>query len=276
MFPEVVDDAVGHGEHDVVFLDSEGVQHGDFVRRVRAVCAELARAVEPVPLLFCAEEDFAGRGPDDEDLAVAELGDVEEGVGGCLVGGEERAAGGGGAVPFVVGGRGGGLRFFEGGLQVGDGCGWGGRGPGGGFDFEGPEMEDQTGPETAGDLLVRKSICVCVCVCVYVGDVRSVSALPRRPRAHAVIRADEVIADQHGVVAVGDAADHLAIHPRPPVAALVVGAQRLGEAGGREAEEGRREGATRPLCVQRIARLEVEGRLGRRRRRVIGHWGGGA
>ena len=131
--------------------------------------------------------------------------------------------------------------------------------------------------DVARDSLLFGHCCGCaMCVCVYVGDVRSVSALPRRPRAHAVIRADEVIADQHGVVAVGDAADHLAIHPRPPVAALVVGAQRLGEAGGREAEEGRREGATRPLCVQRIARLEVEGRLGRRRRRVIGHWGGGA
>lgn len=57
-----------------------------------------------MPLLFCAEEDGARAGADDEDLAVAELGDVQEGVGGCGVGGEERAAGGGGAVPFVVGG----------------------------------------------------------------------------------------------------------------------------------------------------------------------------
>lgn len=101
-------------------------------------------------------------------------------------------------------------------------------------------------------------------------------ALPRRPRAHAVVRADEVIANQHGIIPVGDAADHLTIHPGPPVAALVVGAQRLGEAGGRQTEEGRREGATRPLRVQRIARLEVEGRLGRRRGRVIGHRRGGA
>lgn len=142
MLPEVVDDAVGHGEDNVVFLDSKRVQDGDFVRRVRAVCAELARAVEPVPLLPRAEEDFARAGADDEDLAVAQLGDVEEGVGGCFVGGEQRAAGGRGAVPFVVGGGGGGLRFLEGGGKVGDGCGWGGGGPGGGFDFEGPEVED--------------------------------------------------------------------------------------------------------------------------------------
>lgn len=101
-------------------------------------------------------------------------------------------------------------------------------------------------------------------------------ALPCRPRAYAVVRADEVIADQHGVIAVGNAADHLTIHPGPPVAALVVGAQRLGEAGGREAEERRREGATWPLCIERVARLEVEGRLGRRWGRVVGNRRGGA
>ena len=96
------------------------------------------------------------------------------------------------------------------------------------------------------------------------------------PGAHAVVGADEVVADQHCVVPVGDAPDHLAIDLGPPVSALVVGAQRLGEAGRGQRQEGRGEGTRRPLVVQGISGLEVEGRGGHGRGGSFRNGRGGA
>lgn len=58
----------------------------------------------------------------------------------------------------------------------------------------------------------------------------SVSARPRRPGPHPVIRADEVVVREDGVVAVRRAPHQLAVDVlTPPVAALVKGTQRVGE-----------------------------------------------
>lgn len=132
-----------------------------------------------MPLLFCAEEDLARARAEDEDLAVAQLGGVEDRVGGGRVGGEQRAARCGRAVPGG-GGGGRGLRFGEGGLQVGDGCGRGSGRPVCGFDFEGPEVQDQAGPETRGVL-----VSVSQRKCVREGGRETYAACPRSLVAHA-------------------------------------------------------------------------------------------
>ena len=64
--------------------------------------------------------------------------------------------------------------------------------------------------------------------------VRSMAFLLGCPGANTVVRSNEVVADQHCVVPVANAPDHLAIDLGPPVPALVVGAQRLGETGRRK------------------------------------------
>jgi hypothetical protein len=135
MFPQIIDDAVGHCEHHIVFFDFHNIQDGGLRRRVWGVCAELARAVEPVPLLRRLEDDLSALRPQYQDLRVAYLGDVQERVRGRAVGAaEERRARRGGAEPFV----GLGCRFFgafECGLQVGDWV-WGrGGAEGCGLDF---------------------------------------------------------------------------------------------------------------------------------------------
>lgn len=58
-------------------------------------------------------------------------------------------------------------------------------------------------------------------------DLRCVTALSSSPCAYAVVCADKVVADQHGIVTVRYSAYHLAIDFRSPVSALVVRAQRL-------------------------------------------------
>ncbi len=76
--PQVVDDAVAHGQHDVADLQLDLVDDGIVLGRVGAVGAELARAVEPVPLLRRLEDDGLVAGAHHHDLAVAEVGDVQE------------------------------------------------------------------------------------------------------------------------------------------------------------------------------------------------------
>lgn len=99
-----------------------------------------------MPLLGGLEDDLFILGADDEDLTVAELGDVQYGVGGVVgVGAEEGAAGRGCAVPFV-GFRGRCFGLLEGGLEVGDGVRFAGRGVEGVFGFEGPEVKNEAGP----------------------------------------------------------------------------------------------------------------------------------
>lgn len=82
--------------------------------------------------------------------------------------------------------------------------------------------------------------------------------LSRRPRSHAVVRANEVVADQHRVVAIRHAPNHFAVDFGPPVARLVVCAQWLGEARRRDGEERRRKRATGSLCIERVPGFEVE------------------
>lgn len=95
-----------------------------------------------MPLLGGFEYHFLVAGPYDEDLRVAELCYVEEGVGRIVcVGGQERGARGGSAVPFLRLGRGF-LGVLEGGLEVGDGIGFVGRVVFRVFDFECPEVQD--------------------------------------------------------------------------------------------------------------------------------------
>ena len=103
-----------------------------------------------MPLFRGLVEDGGGGGPDDEDLAVAEVRDVEEGLGGGRRRGgvgvvQESPAGGRRAEPFVgTARRSDGL--LVGFLQVADGVGLvGGGGP---LDFERPEVQDEAGPET--------------------------------------------------------------------------------------------------------------------------------
>ena len=46
--------------------------------------------------------------------------------------------------------------------------------------------------------------------------------LPSCPCAHAVIRRDEVLADEHSIIAIGYATDQLSVHLGPAVSALMV------------------------------------------------------
>ena len=60
--------------------------------------------------------------------------------------------------------------------------------------------------------------------------LRSMSLLLVRPCAHSVVRRNEVIADQNRIVSISDTSDHLPIDLWPPVSALIMCAQRVGEA----------------------------------------------
>ncbi|KAL2259092.1 hypothetical protein VTK26DRAFT_7364 [Humicola hyalothermophila] len=82
------------------------------------------------------------------------------------------------------------------------------------------------------------------------------------PGADAVIRADEVLARVHGVVAVREAPNQPAVDVRPAaVPAAVVRAERVAEGARRRREERRRERARGALREQRDARVEAEGEL---------------
>ena len=85
---------------------------------------------------------------------------------------------------------------------------------------------------------------------------------PLAPRAHAIIRPDKVVARVDGVVAVRLALDQLAVDKGAPVAAPVVGAQRVGEGPRRGREEGRGEGSGGSFREQSDAGLEAEGQPG--------------
>ena len=213
-----------------------------------------------MPLLAGFVEDGGGRGPDDDYLAVAEVRYVEQGLlGGGRGGGgrrrrvvvEESPAGGGRAEPFVrTAGCSEGL--LVGFLQAADGVGL--VGGGGAFDFEGPEVEDQAGPETIG--------------CLAEGDgedggenrnVRCMASGSGGPGSHAVVDGHEVVLSEHCVVAVRHAADHAAVDFGTAISTAVVGAEGVGEGAGGWGEEGGWEGSGGPLCEEGIAGVEVEG-----------------
>lgn len=95
------------------------------------------------------------------------------------------------------------------------------------------------------------------------------TSLPCRPRPHAVISPDEVVAHEHGIVPIRYAPDHLAIDKRSPVPAPIVCAQWIRERARRVGQEGRGKGTRRSLGVQSIACLKVKRRLGLARCTVI-------
>jgi hypothetical protein len=114
-------------------------------------------------------------------------------------------------------------------------------------------------------------------MCLHI-DLRSMSLLACTPSSNAVVGAYEVVADQDRIVAIRDAPYHLTVDFRPAIPALVVRAQRFGEACGGERKERRREWPRRPFREQRISGLEVEWRtgLGFGRVRIIRHRRSGA
>lgn len=84
---------------------------------------------------------------------------------------------------------------------------------------------------------------------------------PCTPRPDAIIRAYEILARVHRIVAIRQPADQLAPHIRlgSAVPAAVVCAERVAEGPGRRGEEGGRKGARRALREERDARVEAEG-----------------
>lgn len=85
------------------------------------------------------------------------------------------------------------------------------------------------------------------------------AARPRGPGADAVVGTDEAVAGQHCVVAVGATADQLAVDVgAAPVAAPVMGAQRVAEGARRRGEERRGERARGAFCKEGDASLEAE------------------
>jgi len=155
VLPQVVNDPIRHGEHDVAHPDVHHVDDGVVARRVGAVSPQLPRAVEPVPLLLGLVDELALLGPQHHDLAVAEVRNVYDGRGGRAVAliVELRAAGGRRALP-VVGLRRGLDGSLVGFLQVGDGIGLVacvGAVAGGQVALErrGPEVQYQSRPQAA-------------------------------------------------------------------------------------------------------------------------------
>jgi hypothetical protein len=86
------------------------------------------------------------------------------------------------------------------------------------------------------------------------------------PRTDAVISTDEILAREGGIVAVGPTLDQLAVYLGPPIAALVVGAERVAEGARGRREEWRGEGPRGALGEEGDARLEAVGQPGRWRR----------
>lgn len=82
---------------------------------------------------------------------------------------------------------------------------------------------------------------------------------PRAPCAHAVVGADEIVAREGGVVAVGPTFDQLPVDLGTAVAAAVVGAERVAEGARGRGEEGRRKGPRGTLGEEGDARLELVG-----------------
>ena len=81
-----------------------------------------------------------------------------------------------------------------------------------------------------------------------------------RPSSHAVVGANEIVADEDGIVTISDAANQLAIILLALVAAAIVRGKRVGEGSRRVREEGRWEGPRDALGEEGVASLEVEGR----------------
>lgn len=147
MLPKIVGHAVGHGKNDVVLLDLDATHDGIIHRCVGAVRTQLTGAVEPVPLFLGFEHDFFRFWSQDDDLRVAELCHVDDGVGrDVVVGAEQGRAGGRRAVPFV-GLRSGLFGLLKGSLEVFDGVGFVLSVEASMLDGEGPKVEDQTGPQ---------------------------------------------------------------------------------------------------------------------------------
>lgn len=82
--------------------------------------------------------------------------------------------------------------------------------------FQGPEMEDQSRPESVGRLAGSPPQCHPSI------SLRCMALLPGRPSPHAIVCPDKIVADQHRIVPVRDAADHLTVDLGPSVPALVV------------------------------------------------------
>lgn len=85
---------------------------------------------------------------------------------------------------------------------------------------------------------------------------------PLGPGANAVVGADEVVAGEDGVVAVGVTEDDVAIYAGTAVAAAVMSAQGVGEGARGRRQEGRGEGSGRALRVEGEARVETKGQHG--------------
>ncbi|KAL2127941.1 hypothetical protein VTI74DRAFT_9940 [Chaetomium olivicolor] len=79
MRPQVINDPVRHGQHHVPLSNRHLIDDGTVQRCVRAVGAQLPRAVEPVPLLGRLVDHLAGGRAHDHDLGITEVGYVEEG-----------------------------------------------------------------------------------------------------------------------------------------------------------------------------------------------------
>ena len=83
------------------------------------------------------------------------------------------------------------------------------------------------------------------------------ASLTTSPSAYTIVRANEVIADQDSIVAICDAADHLAIDGRTAISTLIMCAQRIGEGTRGWREEGRWKGTRRSFGKQTISGFEV-------------------
>lgn len=147
-----------------------------------------------MPLFLCPVDDFSGTWAYDEDLGVAYLRYVENGVIWFLVvGAEKRATYGRCAVPFV--GLGSGLLSkIVCGLEVGNGVGGFGGIVGRGLDFKGPKVGYETGPES-----MRRSSWVSKSVPAWrilsEGYSRRVPFLSRSPCSYAIVCSDKTLAD---------------------------------------------------------------------------------
>lgn len=79
------------------------------------------------------------------------------------------------------------------------------------------------------------------------------------PRAYPIVGTDKEVARVYRIVAIREPPDDLSVDARPPIAALVVCAQRVGEGAGRGRQEGRGERPRLSLRKQADARLESKG-----------------
>ena len=147
VFPQIVDDAVSHSDDNIIFLDLYAIHDGVLFGGVRAIRAELSRTIKPVPLLGRLEDDLFIPGADDKYLRVTELCNVQYGMRGIVgVGAEQSSAGGSSSIPLIW------LRsrllgLFEGLFEVGNRVWFVPRVIAGLLYLEGPEVEDEPGPE---------------------------------------------------------------------------------------------------------------------------------